>query len=396
MSTTVSYKGNTIATLNNETKTLTTGGTWVEADIQITDTSSGGTAAISVVDTTDSHGGTVRTITGLDISDTTAVASDVASGKYFYTSDGTKAQGTASGGSGTVNLQARTNINPTTSSQTITADSGYDGLSSVQINAMPSGTAGTPTATKSSVSNHSITVTPSVTNTTGYITGSTINGTGVSVTASELASGNKEITSNGNNIDVVGYSTVSVSVSSTPSATQHTIYFEFSDETDTTITAYYDSTFISDAITATTPTTYGQKTVTLAQLDSVTWYEFDPSETWETLYDGYINWFQSEGDYPYCWISELGNVPITVGSVYRVTYNNVEYRCTAKTASIGGRTYNVFGNPKWADEGGIDDGSDVPFLFADYTAYGAWSGGLNVPNVGQTSYYFKIEHLVTS
>lgn len=59
----------------------------------------------------------------------------------------------------------------------------------------------------------------------------------------------------------------------TPSQTQHTIYFEFSDETDTTITAYYDSSFISDAIRATTPTTYGGKTVTLAQLDGVTWYE---------------------------------------------------------------------------------------------------------------------------
>ena len=59
----------------------------------------------------------------------------------------------------------------------------------------------------------------------------------------------------------------------TPSATAHTIYFEFSDETTTTITAYYDSSFISDAIRATTPTTYGGKTVTLAQLDGVTWYE---------------------------------------------------------------------------------------------------------------------------
>ncbi len=59
----------------------------------------------------------------------------------------------------------------------------------------------------------------------------------------------------------------------TPSATQHTIYFEFDDDTNTAITAYYDSAFISDAITATTPTTYGGKTVTLAQLDGVTWYE---------------------------------------------------------------------------------------------------------------------------
>ena len=59
----------------------------------------------------------------------------------------------------------------------------------------------------------------------------------------------------------------------TPSATQHTILFEFEDTTTATITAYYDSTFISDAIKATTPTTYGGKTVTLAQFDGVTWYE---------------------------------------------------------------------------------------------------------------------------
>ena len=59
----------------------------------------------------------------------------------------------------------------------------------------------------------------------------------------------------------------------TPSATAHTLYFEFSDSTTETITGYWNSTFISDLIKATTPTTYGQKTVTLAQFDSVTWYE---------------------------------------------------------------------------------------------------------------------------
>ena len=37
MSTTVNYKGNTIATLSNETKTLTTAGTWVEDNIVLTD-----------------------------------------------------------------------------------------------------------------------------------------------------------------------------------------------------------------------------------------------------------------------------------------------------------------------------------------------------------------------
>lgn len=54
--------------------------------------------AISVVDTTDTNGGTIRTITAVDISDTTAVAADVAQGKYFYTAQGIKTTGTASGG----------------------------------------------------------------------------------------------------------------------------------------------------------------------------------------------------------------------------------------------------------------------------------------------------------
>ena len=39
-----------------------------------------------------------------DVSDTTAAAADVASGKYFYTSDGTRAAGTSSGGGGSSNF----------------------------------------------------------------------------------------------------------------------------------------------------------------------------------------------------------------------------------------------------------------------------------------------------
>ena len=62
---------------------------------------------------------------------------------------------------------------------------------------VPAGTAGTPTATKGTVSNHSVSVTPSVTNQTGWIAGSTKTGTAVTVSASELVSGSETKTANG-------------------------------------------------------------------------------------------------------------------------------------------------------------------------------------------------------
>ncbi len=77
---------------------------------------------------------------------------------------------------------------------------------------VPSGTEGTPTTTKGTVSNHSISVTPSVTNTAGYITGSTKTGTAVTVSASELVSGTKSISANGTSIDVTNFASVDVAV----------------------------------------------------------------------------------------------------------------------------------------------------------------------------------------
>lgn len=55
----------------------------------------------------------------------------------------------------------------------------------------------TASATKGSVSNHSITVTPSVTRTAGYVTAGTSSGTAVTVSASELVSGSETKSVNG-------------------------------------------------------------------------------------------------------------------------------------------------------------------------------------------------------
>lgn len=95
----------------NKGVTVPTGSTSDDLPDLIAQISQGGGGGIVITDTTDSHGGTIRTITAE-----------------------------------AVTLQAKTNISPSTSSQTIEPDSGFTGLSSVQINAMPTMTLPTSAA----------------------------------------------------------------------------------------------------------------------------------------------------------------------------------------------------------------------------------------------------------
>lgn len=118
----------------------------------------------------------------------------------------------------TGSIASKTSSDLTASGATVTAPAGY--YASSASKSVSSGTAGTPTATKGTVSSNSVSVTPSVTNTTGYITGGTINGTPVTVSASELVSGTKSITSAGTT-NVTNYASASVASGSatTPATT---------------------------------------------------------------------------------------------------------------------------------------------------------------------------------
>lgn len=149
----------------------------------------------------------LSTEAGKTVTPTESEQTAVASGKYTTGAIKVGAISSSYVGSG---ITRRDSTDLSASGATVSVPSGY--YASNASKSVASGTEGTPTATKGAVSNHSISVTPSVTNSGGYITGSTKTGTAVTVSASELVSGTKSISANGSSIDVTEYASVNVAV----------------------------------------------------------------------------------------------------------------------------------------------------------------------------------------
>lgn len=233
------------SSIDVEALTITQNGTYTaptgKAYSPITVSVQGG---VLVTEATLANGGIIKSIT----------ASPVISGTLSITSNGTfdvasYASAFVSVAGSAPNLSSLT-VTPTESQQAFTPAAGFDGYNSVTVNSISSnyvgtgvsrrsstdltasgstvtvpsgyysaqatkniaaGTEGTPTATKGTVSNNSVSVTPTVTNSAGYISGGTKTGTAVTVSASELVSGTLNITSN-NTYNVANYANVSVAI----------------------------------------------------------------------------------------------------------------------------------------------------------------------------------------
>ncbi len=190
MSTTVTYKGAALTTVSNQTRTLNTAGKYLEDDITLVDISQSAPNLQSKSATPTESAQTITPDTGYD--GLSSVSVGAISSTYV--------------GSG---ITRRSSSDLSANGATVTAPIGY--YAAQASKAVASGTAGTPTATKGAVSNHSVSVTPSVTNSTGYITGGTRTGTAVTVSASELVSGSQTITSN-QTVDVTNLAEVVVNV----------------------------------------------------------------------------------------------------------------------------------------------------------------------------------------
>lgn len=232
MSTTVTYKGNTIATVNNNTKTLKTAGKYMEDDVTLVDVSQN--QAIVITDELDSHGGTIRHINGIVVSGTKEItangtnidvteyaAVDVAvptggtprtssdlqvSGSTVtapagtYASDASKSVATmtlptTTSSSATSGYTAKATLDRSTSDRYINIDPGYNSAGGYyKISKVANGTVTAPasisgssatvsTGTNTLTLTKTVSVTPSV-STAGYVSSGTAGNSSVSLTAS--------------------------------------------------------------------------------------------------------------------------------------------------------------------------------------------------------------------
>lgn len=322
---------------------------------------------------------------------------------------------------------------PTESAQTITADSGYDGLSSVSVGAISStyvgsgidqrdsddltasgatvtvpagyyaeqgskavasGSAGTPTATKGTVSNHAVSVTPSVTNMTGYITGGTKTGTAVTVSASELVSGTYTVDSSGTK-DVTNYASASVaagsatasatkgsvsnhSVSVTPTVTRTAGWVSAGTASGTAVTVSA-SELVSGSETKTENGTYDVTNLASLIVDvdggssSYTRTVVVPQQTF-TPVANQNNAYQAELTYTSGLVS---------GEPYIITYDGEEYVCDCSDPLWGSDRMMGTIAAMWGDRG------DGVFPFAvDYSGNTMYVAAFNL-----NQHTIKVEHL---
>ena len=228
----VKYGNTTLIDLTGTTATadkiLTGYGAYGKDGVWMDGSASTGSGAVADEITQLQGGGDWHNVYGVDLTQDTVAANKMLSGTTAHNSAGEAITGTIATMTLPTSTSTSTNsgtnkatISRSTSTRYINIPEGYNSSKAYYtISAIADGTAGTPTASKGTVSNHSISVTPSVTNTTGYITGGTKTGTAVTVSASELVSGTLTIDSSGTK-DVTNYASASVAAGSatTPATT---------------------------------------------------------------------------------------------------------------------------------------------------------------------------------
>lgn len=344
----------------------------------------------------------LSTQAGTTISPTESEQTAVAAGKYTLGAVKVGAISSTYVGSG---VTQNDSDDLTASGATVTAPAGYYAENATKT--IASGTEGTPTATKGTVSNHSISVTPSVTNSAGYISGGTHSGTEATVSASELVSGTKSITASGTT-DVTNYASASVAAgSATTPATTVTANPSISVNSSGLITATASATksvtptvsagYVSSG-TAGTITVSGSNT---EQLSTQAAQTIHPSTTDQTIASGkYLTGAQTVKAVTH----NLDASKILSGTTFKIG-DSSDDDCVASvtgTASSGGysetlmKNYisrsNSFTDITWP-EGLTSIGYGA---FANCTRFNPSSLPSGITSIGQYAFYYCLKLALTS